>query len=95
MKKTSAFATYLFYLQLLLIFASVVTLLTVHGINRLNVLLTGVPAIVLAPIILIISLIVLIKRHKVSLVIWSSICFNAAAGMFFLFLVFFGRHYNL
>jgi hypothetical protein len=95
MEKTSKFVTYTFYCQLLLIAASIAILLgSGNGIDKLDVLRTGIPAIILAPIILITGLVVLIKKHKASLAIWSSVCINCAAGMFFLFLVFFGKSYN-
>lgn len=95
MEKASKFVASAFYIQLLLIIASVVILLANrNGIDKLDVLLTSVPAIILAPIILISGLIVLIKRHKVSLSIWAAIYINLSAGLFFFYLVLFGQRYN-
>jgi hypothetical protein len=95
MKKTPRLVTNAFYFQVLLIVASVAILLGSHnGIDKLDVILTGIPAIILAPIILITGLITLIKQRKASLAVWAAICINCAAGLFFLFLVFFGKSYN-
>jgi len=94
MKKTSRFVPYVFYLQLLLIISSGGIFASTYATwNELNIILTGAPAIILAPFILVLGLTTLIKQHKASFVVWAAICTNGAAGMFFLFLLFFGKRY--
>lgn len=91
MKKISKFVTIAFYLQILLLVITGIIFIKTRNANDfsgLYVIYGGVPALFLSPIILISSIIVIIKQHKVALPIWFALCANVAIGAYFYYLAY-------